>query len=218
MKAARVLMPISQIMIKDNQPDHLYKSQNGFTLIEMVIVAGILAGMFALILPRISFKQNEVRKTSRDFIVLAKDIRNQARTSGRTHRLVMELGETTTKYWVETAPGLVLPKSEKEVKENENKSVKDQFERSKRFFKNSKENERLMTSKARIKQVENSSLSRPISQGLAYIYFSPQGLVQKSAIQLTDGEKVTWTLLFNPLTGQTNVIEKEFALKDVKVE
>ncbi len=205
-------MPISPIMINKNQ------TQSGFTLIEMVIVAGILAGMFALVLPRISFKQNEVRKSSRDLMVLVKEIRNQARTTGRTHRLALELGERQTKYWVETAPGLVLPRSSEDVAKNEDKSVKDQFERSKRFFKNSKENERTLPSKAWVKQIENSASGRPISQGLAYIYFSPQGLVQKSALQLTDGDKVTWTLIFNPLTGQTNLVEKEFLLKDVKIE
>jgi general secretion pathway protein H len=48
------------------------------------------------------------------------------------------------------------------------------------------------------------------------MYFSPEGLVEPMLVQITDKAKLTWTLIFNPLTGRTDIIEKALTLKDLQ--
>ena len=62
--------------------------------------------------------------------------------------------------------------------------------------------------------IETESTEKPLTDGLAYIYFSPEGLVERSAIQITNKEKLIWTILFNPLTGHADIFERAVSLKE----
>jgi general secretion pathway protein H len=51
---------------------------------------------------------------------------------------------------------------------------------------------------------------------MAYIHFFPEGFVEAAAVQITNGKSLTWTLVFNPVTGQADIIEQARALKDIQ--
>jgi general secretion pathway protein H len=48
----------------------------------------------------------------------------------------------------------------------------------------------------------------PADQGVAYLYFFPQGYTEKAQLYVRQGDNV-WTLTISPLTGKVNVVAEE---------
>ncbi len=192
-------------------------SQKGFTLIEIMIVLAILAAVLVVGAPRLVKKENNIKSVAHKFIVLSKEIRNKARLSNSTYRLVINIDPQDEKYWVEKANGPQPVDPEAMEKERE-KSEKDEeappplFQIDKSVFKK----EQSLPSGLHFASVETVNTKAPITSGVAYIYFFPEGFVEASALQITNGNNLTWTLVFNPLTGQADIIEKASSLKDIQ--
>ncbi len=81
------------------------RGQKGFTLIEIMIVLGIVAALVGIIAPRMIKKDANIKSVARHFIVLSKEIRNKARLTNSTYRLVIDMDSKEAKYWVERANG-----------------------------------------------------------------------------------------------------------------
>ena len=47
-----------------------------------------------------------------------------------------------------------------------------------------------------------------VDTGLAYLYFFPQGYTERAQVTVRQGRNV-WTLLINPLTGKTSIVDGE---------
>lgn len=75
--------------------------------------------------------------------------------------------------------------------------------------------EQSLPSGYRFVQIESGAHDLILKDGLAYIHFFPQGLIEPSAIQISDPKKNVWTLVFNPITGQTDIIPEAKELKDL---
>lgn len=194
------------------------KSSSGFTLVEILIVLAILAGLITIGLPRIRINQNNIKKVTRDLSVLSREIRNQARIKQMTHRLVFQMDADKSQYWIEMAPSNVLILSEEEEERiselSEDERPKNQFQKATNLIKEVRE----LPSNLFIGSVETASRSEPKTIGQAYIYYSAEGLVERAAVQITNRDKLTWTLVTNPLTGRVDIIEKPMGLKDLKIE
>lgn len=190
-------------------------NNRGFTLIEILIVLAILAGIIAVGMPRLRLNNNNIKKVVRDLTVLTKEIRNQSRLKSMTHRLVFKLEGNEHSYWVEYATGQVLAQSEDELKKIAEMSEEDRpanpFQKSTKFFKK----DRILPAPYYFARIETSNRPTPVENGMAYIYFSPEGLVEQSVIQITDRKNMTWSLILNPLTGQADIVEKAFSIKDL---
>lgn len=190
--------------------------QRGFTLIEILVVLAILAATMTVLLPRM-FRSSgtNVREVTRNFIVLGKEVRNRARVANATMRLVIDLNPANPKYWVEKAngPQLVDPNAaEKTEYEKEMEKEKaSPWEMDKVLTKTEKE----LPSGLYFASVETEHMESPQTEGVAYVHFFPEGLMQATAIQITDRKNLTWTLLFNPLTGQADIAEEAKSLKDL---
>lgn len=187
----------------------------GFTLIEVMIVLGIITALLAVGVPRIRRDNTNIKSVTREMSVLTREIRNQSRLKNITHRLVFNVGPDSPKYWVEAAAGKVLvkelQKTDLEIEEKEKE--KSEFTRSEKFSKKDK----VLPPGFYFALVEKSSREEGVTNGEASIYFSPEGLVEKSLVQVTN-DKITWTLVINPLTGHTEVVEKALTLKDIVVQ
>lgn len=48
----------------------------------------------------------------------------------------------------------------------------------------------------------------PVEQGVAYLYFFPQGYTEKAQVYVRQGDNV-WTLTLSPLTGKVNIVAEE---------
>lgn len=194
-------------------------NQRGLTLIEILIVLAILASMLAFLPKFRSNPKNNIKAVARELAINAKQIRHSARTKNATFRLVFNMGSGEDSYSVETASGSVLIKSEKSEKDEESMSEDDKPKSP--FAKTKVPGMKESVSLPRglfIMQVETSSRPTPQTAGNAFVYFSPEGLIEKSAVQIGDGKNMVWTLIFNPLTGHTDVVEKAISLKEVSAE
>lgn len=192
--------------------------QRGFTLIEVMIVLALVGALIGYGAPRLFKKQNNIKSVARHFLVLSREIRNKARLSNSTYRLVIQMETKNEKYWVEKAngPKPIDPEAAEKERENQNKDKENAppplFQKDKTLSKG----EQSLPDGLHFGQVETVNSKSPISTGTAYIHFFPEGFVEAAAIQITDGNKLTWTLVFNPLTGQADIVEKELSLKDTK--
>ena len=190
-------------------------SQRGFTLIEIMIVLAILASIIGLVAPRMIRKDPNIKSIARQFIVLSKEIRNKARLSNSTYRLAIELGGDGGKYWVEKANGPQPVDPDAYEKAKEKADTKDGappplFQLDKSVLKA----EKSLPTGLRFGSVETTNMKSPVTSGTAYVHFFGEGFVEAAAVQITNGNNLTWTLVFNPLTGQADIVEKAHSLKD----
>lgn len=187
----------------------------GFTLIEIMIVLGIIAAAMTIAIPRLFGKRdNDIKATARHFMVLGKEVRNRARLKNVPLRLVIDMDPAAPKYWVEIASGpqLIDPDAdrEEEKKKDDEEEKPEAWSIDKVLTKDKKE----LPGKLYFAQVETINMQAPQTEGIAYIHFFPEGLMEAAALQITDRQRMTWTLIFNPLTGQADIIDQARGLRE----
>jgi general secretion pathway protein H len=182
-----------------------------------MIVIAIMAGLIAVGAPRLLKKNANIKTSARQITVLVKEIRNRAKLFNSTYRLVVRMDKGQQSYWVEKGNGVQMVDPEQIAKEHDDKNKKPEegappplFSLDKSLTKKEKDLPGTLT----FVQVETMNMSAPVTEGVAYIHFFPQGMMEASAIQISD-QKNTWTLVFNPLTGQADIVEKAVNLKDL---
>ena len=218
---AKVVMALIKISPKKISTKEL-KRESGFTLFEIMIVLGILGAILAVGLPRFNARRTNVKTVSHDVALITREIRNQARIKGRTYRLVFHMTKNPKEaesYWIESAEGAVMPPSKETLERQKSPFEADKpkaptFQKDDRILKKDRE----LPPEVFIGSIETESAEEPVIDGDGFVYFSPEGLVQKSAIQITNRKGSTWTLIINPLTGHADVVEKAIALKDASRE
>jgi general secretion pathway protein H len=203
----------------------MLRQKKGFTLIEVMIVLAIAAAMIGLGMPRLFKNKDTIKTVSRNLLVMSRSIRDKARLTQSTYRIVIRMEPNNDAYWVEKANGVQLidpemmteegQKKAKEALENlgsDEKPPPPKFQPDKSVMKK----EKLLPADVHFSSFESANTKEPITQGEVYIHFSPEGFVEAAALQLTNGNKATWTLVFNPLTGQADIVEKAILLKDIQ--
>jgi general secretion pathway protein H len=193
------------------------KSNQGFTLIEMVVVIMIIGGILAASLSRMSFQKIDNRTVFREIVIAVKEIRNRAKLYNTTYRLVFKIQEKSSSFWVEksTSPTLIDKEFLAKQRENEGKDEKEappsNFQLDSSYLKKEKE----LPKGYIVKSLESGPQDAVFTEGMAYIHFFPQGMVEPVALQIEDPKKNIWTLVFNPLTGQADIIDGAKSLRDL---
>jgi general secretion pathway protein H len=185
----------------------------GFTLIEVMIVLALFGAIVAFGVPRLFKKDNNIKAVARNFVVMSREIRNKARLTNSTYRLAVNMETNEEKYWIERANGMQTVDAQAAEREKNKEDDKDAPPPLFRPDKSVKE--KSLPKGLRISSVETINMKAPQTTGTAYVYFFPEGFVEAAAVQISN-EKVTWTLVFNPLTGQADIIEKAQSLKDIQ--
>lgn len=192
-------------------------AQSGFSLFEILVTVGLIAFLMAILVPRLAPRTDSpLKKTARHLLVLGPDIRNSARLKNRTFRLVFDMTGDHHTFWVESAPGVVPAKTalrlEEESKLSEDERPAEVFQKEGKYTKDAFE----LPKDLFFAKIETPSFPEGASSGQAFLYFSPEGLVEPAAIQLTNGKETTWTLIVNPLTGRMDLVDRAISLRDLK--
>ncbi len=182
----------------------------------MVVVA-ILAAIMGIAIPKLRKGNTNIKQVMREISVLSIEVRHYARLKNATYRIVFELKGKEDDYFVEASNHAVMIKSEAKQKLEEEMSKEDKP--SSPFQKVDKplKKEKILPEPLFIKSVETKSHAEPVTKGPAYIYYSPEGLVEQSIVQITNGKDLIWSLVFNPLTGHADLIPKAVTLKDLEL-
>jgi general secretion pathway protein H len=190
-------------------------SSRGFTLIEILIVLGIIAAVIVLGLGRIRRNENNIKTTFREMTVLSKEIRNQARLTQTFFRLMIQIKPDQYRYWVEKGNAIETKDAKEELKtaEEQEASGDDKKKSSFTLYKKLTKKEKKLPAGIKFKSLEILN-AEPMTDGLGAIYYSPEGLVEASIIHITD-DKNTWSLFINPLTGIMEIADEEISLKDI---
>lgn len=192
------------------------KSQKGFTLLEIMIVLGILAGLMGLAIPKLQSNKNKIKTVVRQFGALTKEVRNTARMKRVTYRIAFKFGKPSS-YWIEAASGNEVVPSKETVENLQRMSEKDRpTDPFKKVDKPIKERE--LDSGLTWKSIETAGTGAPVENGVAYIYYSPEGLVEKSIIQIQSEKGQVWSLIINPLTGHMEFVDQPISLKDLTID
>ena len=197
------------------------KKPNGFSLLEIAVVLSIIGAIIAVIMPRIFDKRSETRRVFRDFTIAGKDLKSRAKLDGSTYRLAFDLNEKDQAWWVEKSTKVVLldkakiEAQQESLKKNNGKPEEGapppDFQIDASIFKKKQR----LPDGYKFKQVESATADVTYTDGMAYIHFFPQGLIETTALQIEDPKKNVWTLVFNPLTGQLDIIPEAILLKDL---
>jgi general secretion pathway protein H len=198
------------------------KNKHGFTLIEVMVVIGLLALMLSAIVPKLGGSNHKIKGVVRELAVLSREIRNNAKLKNATYRLVIEMktdGDAhESTYWVESAGGSVLG-SQVEEEEDAGKDNDDEnkspalFQPDVRIMKKPKK----LPSGMYFSKVEIASSKKPFTDGRVYLYYLPQGYVEENVIQITY-EDLKWTLAVQPLTGKVDIANEHIDLANLRSE
>lgn len=204
-----------------------------FTLVEMMIVLGIIAGLMSFGVSVIGTTGNDMRDNSKNLVRIIKYIYNLAAVSSDYYRLVIDLDEQ--KYFVQVSPEpfFVVKEGDEveamriknqmkdddgELGNDEEEAQKQQANQVGAFVESEDELLEIfeVPKTIKIKSVYVMHQLENIEEGKAYIYFFPKGLTEFSVIQITDSEEESFlTLIVNPLTGRTEVKEEEVDYEDL---
>jgi len=210
----------------------LNKNSQGFSLVEVLIVLGLIAVIITSFGRPKQSQQKAYKNYFRQLSLMSKRIKNRAQIERSTYRMLFYmLDDEPTEMSVEVSEGQVLLGSEKESKEKfeklfkdlkENKDNLDQekksavvssFEPSDKFDPSSLNRPKDLV----IKQIEISGIDDIFEpEGLAVFHYFSNGLVEEVLIQVqTEDESLKWSLLTDPLTGEIYTYGGHKSLREI---
>lgn len=189
-------------------------NKRGFSLIEMLVVIGIIALIMGVAMPTVSsYFQLSLNSATRDLATVIKEAYNSAVITGKVSRLVYNFKEQS--YWVETGPPDALLDTketlEKEERRKKFSRLSDSGSSSKQSFSMDTTITRKKLSLPRgvtFEDVITQQSNDPIVGGTAYTHFFPHGLTEQTIIHLTDQSKHHISLVITPLIGNTELYER----------
>ncbi|MBC87089.1 MAG: hypothetical protein CL677_07895 [Bdellovibrionaceae bacterium] len=189
----------------------------GFTLLEVMIVLVVVVAMSGFMITKLADPGRDARRFVNNFSLVTKQVQYQAKLYNTTYRLVIDLDINKLdgigqRYWVERSAvsGIVL--ESEPVASADGQGDATVYEMDDRIFKEIKTFPEIV----KVDEVELTRRKEPIREGRAYIYFLPQGMVDEAAIHLSYKEEKKWTLVTNPMSGQSDLVGKRITLKEVR--
>ncbi len=202
---------------------HLTRSKNsfGFTLLEILLVMGIIAVILVMGVRKLQSPNTKLKSAVKHIATISRELHVRSKLSGTTFRLVFEMnGKKPDRMWVEASTQKVTFPSEKELKEKKDRRVDPDKEPKSPFAIDKRVSGGGITelpSALKIRRIEYAQLENPISGGLAYVHYLPEGVVEEAAIHVaTENDGLKWTIAIHPLTGRVDMVNGDISLKEFR--
>jgi len=186
-----------------------------------MIVMAIVAAVIGVGISRFDRRDSTFKDSVKNFKMLSRQIKTSSKLQNRTFRLVLDLGGPEGvddhQYWVEKATDKGILFDDEDIeKKNDNDDEEDgaraNFEKDESLLKG----KMTMPKGVKFDSVEITGIGPPFKRDIVYIYYQPEGLVDESAIHISYGDIMKWTIAIHPLTAQVDIITKEISLKEIK--
>lgn len=195
------------------------ETQDGFSLIEMLIVIALMALITVFAIPSVSsYFQLSINSASRELAATIKETYNSSLMTGKVHRLVYDLKKH--EYWVEASSEQVLldTKESLEKEERRKKFGRLSEERPASPFKLEKTVTRKKMTLPRgvlFEDILTQQSPEPMAEGTVYTHFFPQGFTEQTVIHLKDNSKHHTSLVISPLLGKTDLYDRYATAQEI---
>lgn len=185
--------------------------RSGFTLIEVLVVIALIAGLFVMMAPQIGgYTRVSLNTAAREVAAVTKEAYNAAQMSGRSYRIAYDL--KAREYWVEAGPKNLLLDTEqsREAERRRKRLGRDEEADSVPQFKQDKGITRKKHTLPRgvdfvAVYTDQHGNREPVKTGVAYTHIFPSGLTERTVVQVKDARDNPMSLILEPLLGNTRI-------------
>ncbi len=184
----------------------------GFSLIELLVVLGIIILISSLVIPSVSnYFQVSINSATRDLASTIKEAYNSTVITGKVHRVVYNFKERS--FWVESSSTdtLLDTKVSKEKRETRMKFSRRSDAPPKSDFSIEKTVTRkkiILPLGVEFEDIITQQSQNPITEGLAYTHLFPSGMSEQTIIHLKDSSKHHVSLVITSLLGMTDLYDR----------
>lgn len=184
-----------------------------------MIAMALVAGVVVLLASNFSRPKTQIREHLTQIMILTKKAFQYAQIKNATYRIVFDLTDSDKEgepkphsYWLEYANGPQFISKAPEKSDDNEEAKESNFKRDEKALKNIKK----LPEGFKFKSISYGG-RKEVKNGIAYLYFFPQGFTEESLVQIGHEENnLHWSILVNPLTGISDLITKKVNLKDLK--
>lgn len=195
------------------------RNSEGFSLIEILVVLAIVLLISVFAIPNISsYFQISLNSAAREFATTIKETYNSAVITGNVYRIVYDF--KANNYWVESGPPTALVDT-KESKEKEERRKKFSRLSSETAEKSSFSMDTVILKKKKslptgavFEDLVTQQSPDPITEGVAFTHFFPNGLTEQTIIHLKDQANHHVSLIITPLLGTTELYDRYLDAKE----
>lgn len=218
MNSPRLQESFSRLSISNKANSVDLKSQQGFTLIEMLVVISLIVMIFVMAMPSISssFKLS-LSSTARGMASVITEAYNASVITGKVYRVAIDLKKNT--YWIEVGGAHVLldTKESKDKEDARRKFLKPGEVKTPSGFSMdttiTRKQQSLPTG-VTFEDVMNQLSNEPITEGIAYSHFFPHGLTEQTIIHIQDTSSHHASLVITSVIGQTDLYDRYIDKKE----
>ena len=178
--------------------------RRGVTLLELVVVLLILSTAVGLGVSSVSRKENQIKKTLRQFMALNRQLHSQARLRRVSYRWVFDLSGGRKSWWVESLQPLPAPSG------GGGRVLAPAFVLDRDLME---EPQKLPKSLV-FSSVEFSRRGEgPVREGRVYVPYFPEGHTERVVVRLR-GMRQSWSFFIDRFLGKSRIFLGEKTLKD----
>ena len=184
-----------------------------FTLVELLVVVALIGLMSLIALPSVSnYFKISLNSVTRELATVIKESYNATTITGRVHRLVYDLDNL--EFWVESGPtDILLDTAEtREEEERRNRFLSETEKEKEKKKVPAFSLEGTITRKkislprgVSFKDIITEQSEEPVTEGLAYTHFFPNGITEQTIINLQDSDQHQISLIVSALIGRSEL-------------